>query len=551
MNEPIIASLTAPGQPFELVASDAGPLHFAHAPRSLHDLLSACRCHGAATCLVEDERRLSYAETFDRADALAAQLTEAFHVGPGDHVGIAMHNGIDWAVAFLALVATGSVAVLLNSRLAPPELRASAEGAGIRLILADDRCADALEGAGFTVPILRARDFRAEGRFDARADRGPDAPAAILFTSGTTGFSKRAVLTHRNLIAGLMSVQLAGMMVLHNMARDYDMPVEALLAKRGQSANLLVFPLFHISGLAAGLLSTMLAGGKIVVMRRWDPQRAAELVERERITSLAGVPTMIWDLLNRADIGRCDLSSLANIGTGGQALPINLIGAIAKACPTAVIGNGYGMTESSGTIAMAMGRDFLRKRASSGRVLPIVDVRIVGDDGAEQPVDAVGEIHVRGATVMKEYWGQPAETAEALDSAGWLRTGDIGLIDDEGFLFIVDRKKDMVISGGENIYCAEVERVLCEDARIVECAAFGLPDERLGERLVAVIVVDAGGMAPSETDVRQLVTDNLAAYKAPVRAGITRDPLPRNDMGKVSKALLREHWAHLGEEQTV
>jgi long-chain acyl-CoA synthetase len=550
MTDPILETLTGAGEPFELARDAVGRVQFARAPRNLRDLLSECRRHGDATCLVEADRRLSYAQSFERADALAAQLAGEFGIGAGDHVGIAMRNGIDWAIAFLALVATGAVAVLVNSRLAPPALRSTAEATALRLILADDRRSEMLGAAGCRIPILRARDFRETGRFQASADRDADAPAAILFTSGTTGFSKGAVLTHRNLVTGLMSVQLAGLMVLHNLARDHGIPPDVLLAKRGQAATLLVFPLFHISGLAAGLLSTMLAGGKVVVMSRWEAQAAAMLVERERITALAGVPTMIWDLLNRADLGQCDLSSLANIGTGGQALPVNLVDAIARACPHAVIGSGYGMTETTGTVAMAMGREFLRKRASSGRVMPIVDVRIVGEDGTILPAGAVGEIHVRGATVMQRYWGQPAETADVLDAEGWLKTGDVGRIDDEGFLFIVDRKKDMVISGGENIYCAEVERVLCEDGRVVECAAFGIPDPRLGERLVAVVAIGEARPDPSEEEMRALVAANLAAYKAPTRIVFTRNPLPRNAVGKIDKASLRDCWERMQQERT-
>jgi long-chain acyl-CoA synthetase len=283
----------------------------------------------------------------------------------------------------------------------------------------------------------------------------------------------------------------------------------------------------------------------VVIMRRWDADEAARLIAAENITMLSAVPTMLWDLLHRSAPGEGDLSSLRNIASGGQALPVNLLDAIREACPQAVMGTGYGMTEASGSLAQAVGEDFLRKRASAGRILPLAQVRIVAPDGTQQPAGESGEIQLKGAMVMAGYWNRPEDTAAAFTKDGWLRTGDVGYIDEEGYIFIVDRVKDMVISGGENIYCAEVERVLGELPGIGECAAFGIADERLGELLVAVVRAENLG----EQQVKDWVGERLARYKAPGQVAFLADPLPRNHVGKVDKIALRAAWPKLYGEQ--
>jgi long-chain acyl-CoA synthetase len=325
------------------------------------------------------------------------------------------------------------------------------------------------------------------------------------------------------------------------MAQKYGMTPEALIAQMPQQAVLLVYPLFHISGLGAAFLSPLFAGTKVVIMRRWDAEQALRIIRDEQITMFTGVPTMLWDLLNRAKLEDADLSSLRNIASGGQALPVNLLDAIREVCPQAQMGTGYGMTEFSGSVASAVGEDFLRKRASAGRVLPLVDVRIEAPDGTLLSTGEAGEIVVRGAQAMQGYWNRPEETAAVLTPDGWLRTGDVGFVDEEGYIFIVDRTKDMVISGGENIYCAEVERVLGELPGVTECAAFGIPDDRLGELLVAVVVAE--GL--DESQIIAAVGERLARYKAPGRVAFSAETLPRNAVGKVEKRVLRKRWNEL------
>ncbi len=540
--DPVFAQVTAPGTPFE-IGERGGIRYFTRAPQDLAQLIETARRHGDRTFVVDQdsrqqERRLSFTQMFDWRDRLAARLG----IRRGARVAICMRNRAEWMVAFMAVIRLGGVAVLLNSRGAPAELAAMIEDADPVLVLADAERAALIRAGGCTAPVMDAMQPEDLGEPAdlpemGQADGGD--PCAILFTSGTTGRVKGAVLSHRSLITGLLGTQLAGMMVVHNLARDHGVPVETIIAQVPPQATLLVYPLFHISGLGATFLAPLLSGAKVVIMRRWDPAEAVQLIAREEITQLSSVPTMLWDMIRHARREAVDLSSLRNIGSGGQALPLNLLDEVRALCPHAMMGVGYGMTETSGAIAQAVGADFIRNRAAAGRVLPLIDLKIEGPDGRPSPVGESGEILVRGAMVMSHYWNRPEENEKAFTPDGWLRTGDIGRLDEDGYLFIVDRKKDMVISGGENIYCAEVERVIGEMPQVVECATFGIADDRLGEKLVAVVVGD-GGL--DEDAVTDWVAQHLARYKVPGRVFVSPDPLPRNHLGKIDKIALRALW---------
>lgn len=538
--DPILDAVTAPGSPFELTSVN-GVKHFANAPQNLDQFISSAAQYGDKTFIVEGERRLSFDETFALRDALAARLV----IKPGDRVAICMRNRAEWLIGYMAIIRAGGVAVLINSRGSPEELVSAVNSVDAAIVLTDEHRAALLRDGGYEGALLEASDFPEAGAsFEPPAPAQPDNPAAILFTSGTTGRVKGAVLTHRNVITGIMSMQMSGMMVLHNTAAKLGMPPEKLMAHLPQQAVLLVYPLFHISGMGAAFLSPLIAGSKVVILPKWDAKNAAKVIAEEKITMFSAVPTMLWDMLREAQENEVDLSSLTNIGTGGQALPINLLDAMRDLCPQAVMGTGYGLTETTGTVAMAVGEDFLRNRASAGRVVPLIEMRIEGADGNELPRGEAGEIVVRCAQVMQGYWNLPDETGKVLSQDGWFRTGDVGYLDNEGYLFIVDRKKDMVISGGENIYCAEVERVLSEIPQVAECATFGIPDDRLGELLVAVVK----GSGISESNVIDHVGERLARYKAPAHVAFTTAPLPRNHLDKVDKIALRERWADLTKE---
>lgn len=534
-SDPIFDLVTGPNSPFEIGERD-GMRQFVNAPMELNMLIEASRSHGDKTFIVDGDLRLSYEDVFVRRDALASKL----NIEPGDRVALCMKNSAAWMIGFLAILARGGVATLINSRGASFELAGMVDDVGATLVLADEDRAIRLRDGGYAGRIIDAADFPETGNFEFGSPPRAlaNAPAAILFTSGTTGRVKGAVLSHKNLIHGIMLMQLSGVMILHSMAQKLGIQVEALRSQVPQGAVLQVYPLFHISGLGSAFLSPMFAGFKIVVMHKWDPEEALRLMSSERVTMFTGVPTMLWDLLNRAELERADLSTLTNIGTGGQALPVNLLDAIRTACPQAFLGTGYGLTETSGGVAQAVGEDFLRNRSAAGRVLSLVDMKIDAPDGGP------GEIMVRGPMVMKGYWNRPEETEAVLSADGWFRTGDVGYVDDEGYVFIIDRKKDMVISGGENIYCAEVERLIGGMDGVAECAAFGIPDERLGELLVAVVV--ATGL--TEDSIKNGVGEHLARYKSPAHVIFVDDPLPRNAVGKVDKIKLRAMWPALSGE---
>ena len=541
--DPYLTKVAAPGSPFEIGLRD-GLRQFVNAPGDLGALIEAARVHGPRTFIVEGSedgigRRLTYDQVFAWRDRLVARLG----IGRGERVAICMRNRTEWLIAFLAVIRAGGVAALLNSRGSPEELAAMIAEVTPALVLADAERMPLIRQGGYAGRLfdMTAPLAAAHGPAPDPVPAQPQDPAAILFTSGTTGRTKGAVLTHRSLITGLLSVQLSGLMIAQRMADQYGMTVEQLMARMPQQAVLLVYPLFHISGLGSAFLSPMFSGAKVVIMRRWDAAEALRLIAEEKVSMFTGVPTMLWDVLRQAELAGADLSSLTNVASGGQALPVNLLEEIRAACPQAAMGTGYGMTECSGSVAQAVGEDFVRKPGSAGRVLPLVDMRVLGPEGEVLARGETGEIAVRGAMVMQGYWNRPEETAAVLGADGWLRSGDIGYVDEEGYVFIVDRKKDMVISGGENIYCAEVERVLGTVPGVTECAAFGIPDERLGEALVAVVV--ASGQS-EEALVRE-VGERLARYKAPRRIAFSPIALPRNAVGKLDKIALRARWPEL------
>lgn len=548
--DPVFASVTAPGSYFEIGARD-GYRQFVNAPTALRAMVENARIHGEKIAVVEGDRRLSYNQIFAWADRLAPLLGLRY----GDRVAICMRNRTEWLVAYIATILAGGTAALLNSRGSPAELVAMIGEVAPRIVLADGERAALIREGGYdgrmfdlTNPVEEdalAALLPAGHMLDTTAAAAGD-PVSILFTSGTTGRVKGAVLTNRSLTTGLLSIQLTGAMVLHHMAAQYGMTPAQLTANAPQQAVLLVYPLFHISGLAASFLSPFFGGAKIVILRRWDAKDAVRLFVDEGISAFAGVPTMLWDIVRAAEDGGVDLSGLRNIGSGGQALPVNLLHAVRQICPNAAMGTGYGMTECSGSIAQAVGDDFTRRPSSAGRVLPLVDVRIMDSDGVEVAPGQAGDICVRGAQVMAGYWNRPDDTAAVLSPDGWLNTGDIGMIDEEGYIYIIDRKKDMVISGGENIYCAEVERAMGELPGIAECATFGVPDDRLGEVLVAVVRATGWDAAA----LIHQVGEKLARYKAPARVAFVDEPLPRNAVDKVDKVKLRALWHALAGEES-
>lgn len=552
MSDSIIDELMADGAPFEVVEQPVSGHQirvFKNAPDSFQTVFDSARERGDTEFVVHNERRLTYSAFFDEADRLAGYLANQAGVKPGQSVAIVMKNDIAWLQSFVAIVHIGAVAVLVNSRGEPASLRAALEDTDSVLAICDAPRAEAIAESGLDIAKLVTMprdgdvgfaDAVAAGEKCAAVPVKSDEPAVMFFTSGTTGRAKAAVLSHRNLVTGTMNTQLAMEGAFAKIAASYDITVEQLREHMPQSCYLLAFPLFHTAGCSAVFLTGLAIGAKLVLMDRWDGNQAVDLIEQEKISSISGVPAMHWDILNCPRSQEADLSSIASISCGGQAFPINVVEALQARFPNAVLGSGYGLTEASGAISQANGEAFVANPARSGQVLPMVDVRILNDDGALCAVGEAGEIQARGATIMQGYYGREEETAKALQD-GWLHTGDIGLMDEDGFITIVDRKTDMVISGGENIYCVEVETALNKKHDIVQAVTFGLPDDRLGERLVAV--VETANDDLSADDVLRFAQENLAAYKVPVAVVMRHEPFERNAMGKVVKQKLREDYA--------
>jgi long-chain acyl-CoA synthetase len=548
-----VAALTGPGAPFEIVEGEVLGQRmklFKNAPPSLRALFATARARGDAPFLVYENERWSFAEVMRHADALGAALVERFGVAPGDRVAIAMRNYPEWVIAFTAITSIGAVSVSLNAWWTTDELAYALRDSGSRVVIADrerlERIAPLVGELGLRVIAARAqgdprpahwRDVVVPGAALPEVEIHPDQDATILYTSGTTGHPKGAVSTHRAVLSALMAFACRSAL---NSALGAGPP------KRHPwpQSFILVVPLFHVTGCVAVMLSCMGGGFKLVMMHKWDPTRALELIERERVTQFVGVPTQSWDLLECPEFARRDTSSLLSVGGGGAPAPPELVRRVDRSFSAARPGIGYGMTETNAYGPGNSGDDYLRKPTSCGRVVPVVELRVTDPEGRTLGPNEVGEIWFRGPNLIRGYWGKPEATAETIVD-GWLRSGDIGRIDEEGFVFVQDRAKDMVLRAGENVYCAEVEAAIYEHPDVHEAAVFGVPHERLGEE-VAVAVVPKRGRSLDPDALRAFLARHLAPFKIPTHVRVHEEALPRNPAGKILKRALRDALVKAG-----
>ncbi|MFC0863891.1 class I adenylate-forming enzyme family protein [Sphaerimonospora cavernae] len=547
--EQVQAQLTAPGQLFEMEEAEVG-VHkirtWKHAPSTFRALLEITRFHGDKVFVVYSDERYTYEEHFRLAATLAHRLVDDYGVRKGDRVAIAMRNYPEWIVSFSAALAVGAVAVPLNAWWTEQELTYGLADSGAKVVIADGERAERLSGAGLPVIVTRGDGADranwaswAEVLGEVRADVtlppvevGPEDPATIFYTSGTTGRPKGALGSNLNLGQAPMTVAYATMRGVALSGRD---PAGAA----GKRTNtLLAVPLFHATGCFAVLLTTMFSGGGLVLMYKWDAGVALELIEREKVTGMTGVPTNAWQLLSHPSLRDRDISSLGSISYGGAPAPPKLLERVTELLPGRTPSNGYGMTETSALAIYNSGRDYLAKPDSIGHPLAVVDVKVCDPLGEELPPGQVGELCVRGPIVIMGYWNRPGATAETFVD-GWLHTGDLARVDEEGFVYVVDRAKDMVIRGGENVYCAEVEAALFEHPAVDDAAVIGIPDDELGEQVGAVVRFRPGSAATTE-ELREFLRGRLAAFKVPVRFWFRDAELPRNPGGKVLKTLLRQ-----------
>ncbi len=558
------ARLTAPGMPFEMAECSIRGLPtrvFRNAPPTLRELFVAGRAHGSKTFLVYDDDRASF-EGFCRAALAVSHALIDQGVRKGDRVALAMRNLPEWpAVMFGALLA-GAIVTPLNAWWTGAELEYGLTDSGSKVLFVDaerlERLAEHLHNCPDLVRVYVTRDDdeiahpkvrRLEdvtgpvAGWDALPDRPypdvpiePDDDATILYTSGTTGKPKGALGTHRN---GTCSTVAAMLNHARNFLRRGE-PMPQPDPAAPQKSVLLAIPFFHTTGCHAILCPSLFGGSKIVLLHRWDAEVAMKLIERERVTSAGGVPTIAWQLIEHPGRSRYDLSSLESVSYGGAPGSAELVRRIKEVFPKSAPGLGWGMTETSATFTGHSGEDYVNRPDSSGPALPVCEMKVVDERGVALPPGQVGELWARGPNVVRGYWNKPEATAQTF-ADGWLRTGDLARVDDEGFLFVVDRKKDMLIRGGENIYCIEVENVLYEHPAVMDAALVGIPHRTLGEEPGAVVTLKPGTHA-TEEDLRGFVAERLAAFKVPVRVLFASETLPRNANGKIMKAELRKRF---------
>lgn len=545
--------LTQPGGPFAIETIEIGGVEtrvFENTLVSLRAVFDTARARGDATFLVYEDERWSFAETMRHVDALGALLVERYGIQPGDRVAIAMRNYPEWIISFAAITSIGAISVSLNAWWTEAETRYGLEDSGAKIVIADAErarvAASTAEEHGIRFLVVRS-----EGILPAGADRwddvlplgsplpdvaiDPEMDATILYTSGTTGFPKGAVSTHRAITSALAAFGCSA--TVHAMR----FPDEAKRAAANPTSFILIVPLFHVTGSLAVMLSCFAAGYKLVMMYKWEPGRALELIEREKVTRFVGVPTQSWDLLESPDFERRDTSSLTNVGGGGAPAPPELVKRIEGSFKRGRPGIGYGMTETNAYGPQNSGDDYLRKPQSAGRPVPTMQLRVTDTEGSVLGPGEIGELWFRGPMLIRGYWNKPEATAEAIVD-GWLRSGDLGTIDEEGFVYVRDRAKDMVLRAGENVYCAEVEAAIYEHVAVYEAAVYGLPHERLGEEVAASVVVRAGAEL-DEDGLREHLSARIAAFKIPTCVDFRREQLPRGATGKILKRQIRDEVA--------
>jgi steroid-24-oyl-CoA synthetase len=559
------ARLTAPGAPFAMEERDIRGVRtrvWKNTLPTLRDVFLAGRAHGTKTFVVYRDERASY-ESFARATLAVAEALQRAGVNKGDRVAIVMRNTPEWLAAFFGCQLTGAIATLLNAWWTGPELQFGLADSAAKVAIMDSdrlqRIFEHLHACPALERIFVSREseevahpkvtklesilgevndwHRLQDRPLPDVPLEPDDEATILYTSGTTGKPKGALGTHRNATTFLMARS-------YSMARAYlrrGEPVPAPDPHAPQRSVLLAVPLFHTTGCHATMVPLVAAGGKLVLMHKWDPEQALQLIERERISSAGGVPTIAWQLLEHPALRNYDLSSLESIAYGGAPAAAELVSRLKEKFPQAVPASGWGMTETSGGFTGQQAEDYELRPSSCGPPHPTGDVKIMDDAGRELPVGAVGELWVKGPSVVKGYWRNPEATAAAF-VGGWLRTGDIGRVDEEGFCYILDRAKDMLIRGGENIYCVEVENALYEHPAVIDAAVVAIPHHTLGEEPGAVVTLKPGAHA-DEAELRGFVAERLAAFKVPVRILFRAEMLPRNAAGKILKNDLKPLFA--------
>jgi long-chain acyl-CoA synthetase len=548
------AQLTQPGGPHEMTTARVGGNAFRvykNAPATLREALDAGRAHGEKIFVVYQQDRWSFNRFFAAADALGHQLVNHYGVTKGDRVAIAMRNYPEWMAAYVAVISIGAIVVPLNSWGQAAELEYGLSDAGAKLLFCDqqrlDYIAPRLSALGVQAIVVHpegspgapTRSWQdalaaGEGQAMPAADITADDLVMIMYTSGTTGNPKGAASTNRAICQALYNFEF------HAFASAMANPevIGKMMNSGFEPSNLLVVPLFHVSGCFAVFMLNLRGGRKTAIMYKWNPEQALELIEQERITAFTGVPAMNIALLESPAFDHTDSSSLFVLGAGGAASPPHMVDLIARKMPDAYPGTGYGMTETNASGASCTGEAFKCKPGTAGSISPIIDIKTVDEHGKDLTPGESGEIYVRSPTNAREYWNLPAASKDSYRD-GWVATGDVGYVDEEGFLFVVDRIKDMVIRGGENIYPIEIEGCIVQHPEVTEVAVYGVPHDKLGEELAATVF---SSNAISAEAVRSWVAERLAGYKVPSYVSIVDQPLAKNATGKVLKKQIQQEF---------
>lgn len=518
------------------------------------------------TYLVYQNERITFGALHLAVRQLAAVLRGRYGIRKGDRVAIIMRNYPQWPLAFYAVLSIGAIATPMNSLWTADELEYGLSFAGVKLAIIDsqihDRIASRLDALPDLENVLIARAVTDDiadphvssldaivgdpNQWHALPDAGPagvdiapDDDATIMYTSGTTGKPKGALATHRAVISSMYNSMTCQARM--HLRRGEGVPVPDPHAMR---ATLLSVPFFHAFGAFAVMIPSALRGDKVVAMYKWDPGQALSIIEAEKITSVGGVPAIVWQLLEHPDRDKHDLSSIAVISYGGAPSAPELVFTIKKRFPHAVLGNGWGMTETTATATLNFGEDYVNRPSSAGAPPLAVELRICDPEGHDLPAGEVGELWCKSPSNCRLYWNQPDATAETFRE-GWVVTGDLARIDEEGFLHLVDRAKDMLIRGGENIYCIEIENALFDHPAIMDAAVVGIKHKVLGEEVGAVVQLKPGHTL-NEAELRDYLSGSLAPFKVPVEIQFEADPLPRNANGKILKADLRQRFQPRG-----
>jgi len=553
-----LEALTQPGQLLELDTINKFGVEmpiFKNAPQNVSDYFAYfCNQHADKEFLVDGDIRLTFADTYKAARVLAGGLVEGYGVQKGDRIGIAARNSANWVILDMAITMAGGVSTKLNGWWQGDELADGIEDVGCSMVFADYQRAQRLveskrnHGAQLLVfehdkaPLegLKVMLEKGGGAETPLPQMAPEDNATILFTSGSTGRSKGAYAEHRSVVQGAMSFVGTVLVLVHIMEKQGKMP-------EGQPTALVCVPLFHVTASVPLVLVSYAIGRKLVFLNKWDAEEAMRLIEKERVTYFVGVPLMSMEIYSHPHFDKYDLSSCVTMAAGGAPRPVEHVKRIKEKMGDGFPVIGYGLTETNGVGCSNQNENYLAKPDSTGRATPpIVDIAILDDDGNKVPQGERGEVCIRTAANFTGYWNNEEATKDAFTNDGYFRTGDIGYLDPEGYLFIVDRKKEIIIRGGENISCQEVEAAVYANPAVAEACIFGVPDERFGE-VPALVYHTKDGHSLTDEELMEFLKHQLAPFKLPVHIWQYDEPLPKLGTAKIAKIVLaKKHRDELG-----